>query len=129
MPSHSHVVMTTDSQKYTLWAGLYHGPWSRTMEDGLFPGPIYWKINLQSLWTRALTRCKLNVDQEVRMTTHQKINVLIFCYLDAQKGQFKKRSKVKPLFCLHLFFPNEISLENQNHNIISLPWLRCFFLP
>ena len=46
-----------------LRVGLYHGPWSGTMEDGLFF--IVWflkKSNYKAYGT--LTKCKPNVDQE-----------------------------------------------------------------
>ena len=51
----------------TLRAGLHHGSWSWTMEDGLFHGPTSMVWFLKKLVYKAfgpLTRCKPNVDQE-----------------------------------------------------------------
>ena len=71
----------------TLRASIHHGPWSRTMEYGLFHGPtsMLWFLK-KSIYKAfgSLTRCKPN-----GMTMHQKVNVLIFL-IYAQKRPFWK---------------------------------------
>ena len=46
-----------------LRARLHNGPWSRTMEDGIFPWSNFLKKSICKAFG-TLTRCKLSVDQE-----------------------------------------------------------------
>jgi hypothetical protein len=65
------------------------------------------------------------------MTMHQKVNVLVFYLIYAQKGHFKKNSKFKHPFvsaCLHLLFPTKF--KNLKNIIITFFAMGpCPFLP
>ena len=66
--SFSSLMFSVTSPRVALRAGLHHRPWSRTMEDGLFPwSDLMVQLSWSSFLNKAfgsLIRCKLNVDQE-----------------------------------------------------------------
>ena len=91
----------------SLRVGLHHGPWSRTMEDGLFPWSNFmvWflkNVNLQSFWAPhwVWTECGSR-----RMAMHQKVSAMIFL-IYVPKRQFWREKKIQlwSFFCLHLLF-------------------------
>ena len=115
----------------SLRAGLHHGPWSQTMEDGIFSwsnfhGPISKKTIYKAFGP--LTRCKPNVDQKW-MIMHQKMNVLVFfnsCLTKAIVDFFKSKFNHSLVYsCLHLLFPKKFI--EKYYNNISLPWILVFF--
>ena len=80
-----------------LRAGLHHGPWSRTMEDG----PCPWSdFMIQLPWSNffkiiykafgSFTRCKWNMDQEEWPCT-KKWMCWFFFKLMFKKGSFEKK--------------------------------------
>ena len=80
--------------KLYLRAGLHHGPWSGTMEDGLFfMVQVLNKINLQSFWG-PLTRCNPNVNQEKWPCIKKLMCWFIFLYYMPKKGILEKNSSL-----------------------------------
>ena len=74
---------------HKLRVGLLRGPWRMALCHGPtswsnFHGPIFFKINLCSLWVRYQVQTKCGPRG---MPMHQKVNVLIFEYV-SQKGIF-----------------------------------------
>ena len=125
------VTHTSDMTLNTIFrAGLYHGPWSRTMEDdGMFP----WSDFLQNKKYKAfapLLMCKPHVGQEEWPRTQKRRNALIFSNI-CPKGALLKLQKESSLTILlsSLVFifssPEEISSKFYVNNI--LPWAPAFF--
>ena len=96
-----------------LRAGLHHGPWSRTMEDGLSSWfdllvQLPWSDFLKHLFTKflvPLTRCNLNVDQEEWPCTKKQM----CCYIHTFKNGSFEKIKIKfdhyfVFSCFHLLF-------------------------
>ena len=119
-------------------AGLHHGPWSRTIEDGLCPwsdlmvptSMIRIKRSVYKVFG-PLTRCEPNVDQEEWPWTKKLMCLFIWIY--AQKGKFWKERKyqVWPFSCLLLSsssFPQKKFSLKIYYNYISLPWALRFQL-
>ena len=124
----SHCIITE------VRASLHHGPWSWTMEDGIFSwSNFHGLISLKKSIYKAfgpLTRCKLNVDQEEQPCTKRndhapKSECAGFFFNICPKGQFwfKKNASLNVLLSslVFIFFPpNKISLKLSRNNI-SLP--------
>ena len=113
-----------------LRATSYHGPWSWTMEDGLFPWSNFMVQFLKNSTYKAIgpfTRCKSNVDRE-EWPCIKKMNMLIleYIYIYVQKWEFwinKIKVDHSLVFSfLHLLFPQKNSLKFYLNNI-SLQWV------
>ena len=98
-------------------AGLHHGPWSWTMEDGLFfHGPTWWsnffglislKKNIYKVFG-PLTRCKPNVDQKEERPCTKKWMCCLFLNIGPKTAFldfFFKFDHSFVLSCLCLLFP------------------------
>ena len=79
-------------------AGLHHAPWSRTMEDGLFP----WSNFLENQFTKPLGP-SLGADRMwTKRNGHAPKNECVLSYLNiSPNGSFEK-AKVRPFPCLLL---------------------------
>ena len=92
---------------HDLRVGLHHGPWSRTMDDGLFHGATWWSnFHGPSSWKNKiykvfepLTRCKSSLDQEERPCTKNECAYFFLTYV--HKGQIWNIIPVLP-FSGHL---------------------------
>ena len=89
------------SQCATLRAGLYHGPWNRTMEDGLFPWVDFVKKKDYKAFG-PLAKCKPSVTKRNDHAPKVKVFFNICAKREVLKKKEKKIIQVWPLFCLLL---------------------------
>ena len=114
-------------------AGLHHGPWNWTMEDGIFP---WFHLVVQFPWSNSskyqldykafgpLTRCKPNVNQEEWPCT--KSEWAEFLNICPKTVVWKKKFKFDHSF-VFIFSSQKYFIKNH-YNVISLPWALTFFL-
>ena len=111
-----------------LRAGLHYGPWSRTMEVGLFQWSefmvqLLWfnslkKINFKSLGS--LTRCKSNLDQEEWPCTKKWMCWFFYNKYIPKKGIFEKNSSLINLL-------SSLGLYLSWHLVICVEDVACKF--
>ena len=114
---------------------LHHGPWSRTMEDRLFPWSNFmihlpcsdfFKKSIYRVFG-SLIRCESNVDHKEWPCTKSECAEFILIYV--QKGRFWKEKKIQ-VCCLLLSSstrPQKTFHYTNDYDIISLSWALVFF--
>ena len=118
-----------------LRASLHHGPWSRTLEDGLFAWfdlmvQLPWSDFLKNQFTKPLGP-SLGVNWIwIKRNDHApKSECVDLFFFNVQKGQFWKNSSLTILLSSLVFIfssRNYIPLSFYYNNI-SLPWALAFF--
>ena len=123
---------------FKLRAGLHHGPWSHTMEDGPFPwsnfhGPIPWEINLQTLLGPSLGVNYMWAERNNHTPKSECANFFNIC---PKRVVFQKNDiKFDYLLCCLLLSSPSLptpkrnrEIKNKNHNFFII-WAFIFHGP